>query len=72
MIETLNDVYVCISPVYKDGKLYAVGDHRLVPKGQKFESRKFKPLHVETPKVETPKEDSEPKKPKKKNPEVGV
>lgn len=41
MITDLHDLYVCISPVFRGGRLYKLGDPLLVPKGEVLKSKNF-------------------------------
>lgn len=69
MIDSLHNKYVCVSPVYRGGKLYKIGDILLVPKDVGFSSKNFECV---ADSEEKPQQEEKPKRKKKMTSEEEV
>jgi hypothetical protein len=41
VIEDLHDRYVCVSPVFRGGILYKIGDEMFLPQGTEYKGKSF-------------------------------
>lgn len=69
MIENLHKRYICVSPVFRGGRLYNPGDILLLPDGEEYTGKKFSLVPAVEPQ---PEQEQKPKKRKKNTSEEEV
>jgi hypothetical protein len=72
LIEALHDKYICVSPVFKGGRLYNPGDVLLLPKGTEYRGISFVPAKAPETTEEPPQKPKVRAKKKKATSEVEV